>query len=806
MDRMKRITLCCALGAALGFSVAPLYAQTFTQPRAGNYGTTRPATENSTQMRFVANDGVDAELALAMESEKQKAIAQKAKRVSNAPALIPKEGAQHPVAAGPAAARPQVPKQSATRPQPAGPAPLGGAIQNDEATFRPVAASTTTPIDPNDELAPLPSAEETDAALSDAQFNDELRDAAATELDAPRHDSYQPMTAVFTDPTKRADGVEETSDATLELDGFEDAPGVIGPEAPTASATLTGPAPAIVGGLEDGVVEEEEVVLLEEGAETAIPLTSAQPVVEDEPSVDLGAPLPLAEQSSDDALTSAPSPSASEPTPIPESKPQRHVRKETPAPQYPSPMYLPKEKKANNGGLIAPIPGGAYLPPTMPMMFPNLAIYGCRGGVPVGLNAPTTQLVLPNDPRAGMVVQSVPSCAAPSCGGVPSCGYVDANMLQNTNCNAPVRPKVGVYTDSAERAAAAANCSAPCCYGPTAPSFGVDAPPPMGMRQNVAAWGATSLGEQETLVSISEIGEDGTTIVTYEANSVYGFDGCVDMGEPKAVYSGLIADVEYLGWQTERSDSVYATIGSASQDSATDKRALSPTGSGLRAKLGVRSLNGWDLVAGYTYYGADRTRSVDSTSVGEGYALRDPRGVLSADGAESVTGRATANLNVYDIEVGRWNTSCRGGWRPFLGFRWTHLKETLGSNASYAAGASANYAESTLNAYALRLGAEWNRDLVGNLQVFARGAGTIGVGEISATAVGTYDGGYYATSASKTYATPSVEAALGVALNFNNFQVKGGYEFNDWFNASKLNGGVDDFIAHGWFVGASWNR
>ncbi|MBR5759228.1 MAG: hypothetical protein IKX88_11600 [Thermoguttaceae bacterium] len=232
---------------------------------------------------------------------------------------------------------------------------------------------------------------------------------------------------------------------------------------------------------------------------------------------------------------------------------------------------------------------------------------------------------------------------------------------------------------------------------------------------------------------------------TFEQNYAFCESGCYDEAR---IMSGIIGDVEYLGWQSE-----------LSEDSS-----VSPNGSGIRSRLGYRGVSGWDLVWNYTYFTADEAASAGTKAA-------------SSD----------VQLSVYSLELGKWNWYYQSGFRPFIGFQWTQLKE---ESLSY----------STHNSYGLRFGSEWKHDLGWNFQAYARAAGVVGVGETGIAPD---------SDAQKIYGTDgagAVEAALGLAWRKGNFQIQGGYEFNDWFNAAKVDGKNSDFFAYGWFAGISWNR
>ncbi|MBQ9874633.1 MAG: hypothetical protein IJM30_09220 [Thermoguttaceae bacterium] len=321
-----------------------------------------------------------------------------------------------------------------------------------------------------------------------------------------------------------------------------------------------------------------------------------------------------------------------------------------------------------------------------------------------------------------------------------------------------------------------------------------------GSESSASVWSAAGT---ETVV----VCEDGScqTIATQttQVPATQSFVSCETSDPRPRLMSGLIAEIEYLGWRTERADAPFASI-LAQDGSVYDAPGASPSGSGLRARLGYRAVSGWDFIWEYLRFGADKDVELASSAVPAKTTLVAP---WSGQNAERIAAIYDVDLNVYRAEIGKWNWFSSSAIRPFVGFQWTDFRDSRVSVAKSAGNPSSSAAVSELSAYGLRFGAEWKRELFSGLQIYAKAAGAIAVGELeSRAAVADASGTTIVRNWSQTLASPSAEAALGIGWGKGNFAAKAGYEFNDWFNASRLDDRTTDFLARGWFVSASWNR
>ena len=558
------------------------------------------------------------------------------------------------------------------------------------------------------------------------------------------------------------------------------------PAKQTSGPVFNEPAPQANSDLKDVVQQDVASPALEEPALDLIPQEQTpvvvEPVLQDESPVDaLNPPLETPSQTpvagprnislTKDANLAGPTPES-----IAENltKPAPTVKKN--ARTINSPMTIPKnnsDSATRDGGMIETPPSG-YLQgmATANMQMPDVARY----------RSPCANSLI-NQLRYG--VSDVPPA---SCDPGASCGLCEPPSSQTfaqQRCeNGPVVPTVRPFTSAMENVLENQEYAPECVAETNTPSYSATTlGPPMAARRNAAAWAMQS--------------PDGTVVYAVEDSVVID----PEQSRCSRVMSGLIAAAEFLGWQTERGENVYASYMSNTGD-VYDERALSPSGAGMRVKLGYRALSGWDFIGTYAYFDGDKSGALVADQRDD-LTLTSPRSVDSVFPLDRVDATAKTALNVYDFEFGRWSWNATRGWRPFVGFRWTNLRETNVENMFAGSSVETSMAKSTLNAYGLRLGLEWKRDLFAGLQAYAKGAGVVAVGDLESTL---YRDGTCARKMKRTEATPSVEAGLGVAWRRGEFEVRAGYEFNDWFNASNLNGTTNDFIAHGWTVGLAWNR
>jgi len=273
---------------------------------------------------------------------------------------------------------------------------------------------------------------------------------------------------------------------------------------------------------------------------------------------------------------------------------------------------------------------------------------------------------------------------------------------------------------------------------------------------------------------------------------------------------GLVADVEYLNWRTSNANQTFARSLDPVWLTTREEKATSPSGSGLRARLGFRFGNGWDVSGVYAYFNGKDSSSVGAASYSDS-RLTSPFS-RSNLGLDEIAAESRKKLNMYDLEIGRQTQISTLDFRPFASLRIADLSTSVNETCKRAPSEMVVYTNTVAHTsetlgYGVRIGGEARVKLWRGLAGFGRGAGAVLIGDVDATSleIDEEHGVVMRRSLSKTKAAPMLEAAAGLEWRYDAFSVKGGYELNSWFNASELNAQTSDELFHGFFAGASWN-
>ena len=312
---------------------------------------------------------------------------------------------------------------------------------------------------------------------------------------------------------------------------------------------------------------------------------------------------------------------------------------------------------------------------------------------------------------------------------------------------------------------------------------------------NASAYGADELYDVQTPATVATAPNVSTE--TYE--------------QVCAAYPGrgLIAEAEWLNWRTSNANQTVARSLDPVWLTTRGEESTAPKGNGLRARVGWRFANGWDVSGAYVYFNGDDSTTVEAASQPDA-RLTSPLSCLnlSIDGA---TVKSQKKLNMYDLEIGRQTQISTLDFRPFAGLRVADLTTSVDGTYSYSSGRAVrtnavSHSSQTLG-YGVRVGGEAKVKLCGGLAGFGRGAGSVLIGDVDAKSleIDETQGTVMQRSVSKTKAAPMLEAAAGLEWRYDAFAIKGGYELNSWFNASELNAQTSDELFHGFFAGASWN-
>lgn len=204
----------------------------------------------------------------------------------------------------------------------------------------------------------------------------------------------------------------------------------------------------------------------------------------------------------------------------------------------------------------------------------------------------------------------------------------------------------------------------------------------------------------------------------------------------------------------------------------------------------------FDIGAAYTYFHSSDDRSFVAPAGGVILPT------LTQPGAVNEVGQAAASggidYDVIDLELGRRIHLCDGiAVRMFGGLRAAWIDQKF--SALYDGGAaSQDQVRQVLlfDGWGMRLGSEGRWELSNGFSVFTRASGSLLVGDFRLHLSETNNlGGTPLVSLEEKFEhlVPVFEAAAGLAWQWNNVHVSGGYEFVNWFDMVQWRDQVDDF-------------
>jgi hypothetical protein len=209
---------------------------------------------------------------------------------------------------------------------------------------------------------------------------------------------------------------------------------------------------------------------------------------------------------------------------------------------------------------------------------------------------------------------------------------------------------------------------------------------------------------------------------------------------------------------------------------------------GFRLGFGRLFSSGWDATVTYTYFHTSDNQDISAPMGGRLWAHR----IHPNNGQAFGNAAASANLDmdVFDLEGGYWfrPNDCIST-RVFGGIRAANVDQTFGiayTNPLTGGGAANTVINESvrMDGYGVRVGGEGHWWIRERLSIFARGAGSVLVGDFHTRYQET--GAANRTPIDVTYeyfqAVPVLETALGVNYQRGNWSFQGGYELATWFN------------------------
>lgn len=288
-------------------------------------------------------------------------------------------------------------------------------------------------------------------------------------------------------------------------------------------------------------------------------------------------------------------------------------------------------------------------------------------------------------------------------------------------------------------------------------------------------------------------------------------------------YAGWIFKADFLHLKPRRSGLGFAVldpVGTGVPMTGQPIQALDfGRDSGLRTRLGRRTASSWDVAFEYTYFQADDRRGFNPGGGQVLASLSSPATGLT--NADSAIAKADLQMDVFDLEVGRWlHVFDAISFRPLIGLRYALLNQDL--QADYDGGAFVNgRVEAPVNFRGLgaRVGGATDCNLGCGFQLIGKSAVTLIAGEFDALRREQNAGATTVDVANQfERIVPVLEVAVGIQWQKKGWTLAAGYELSNWFNtisptdfADSFNGGAlddgsDDLGFEGMFASVMFVR
>jgi len=208
--------------------------------------------------------------------------------------------------------------------------------------------------------------------------------------------------------------------------------------------------------------------------------------------------------------------------------------------------------------------------------------------------------------------------------------------------------------------------------------------------------------------------------------------------------------------------------------------------SALRVGTGYRlSEDGLELRANYTYLYTENSRGVQAPPGGTVFATMVAPG-FGTDQVGNAIGEASLHYNIVDFELGRTfkPAECFSLWFSGGGrFAWIDQRMNAFYTGGGATGGDNVFNPVDFTGAGVRLGAEGNYHLGKGFSFFARGYGSLLMGDFHNSLTETL-GAATIVAVSDRYrqVVPVTELGIGIAWKTESFKARIGYEITNWFN------------------------
>ena len=264
-----------------------------------------------------------------------------------------------------------------------------------------------------------------------------------------------------------------------------------------------------------------------------------------------------------------------------------------------------------------------------------------------------------------------------------------------------------------------------------------------------------------------------------------------------AAPGGFFVDGEYLYLKPRRDAFDFAVLSPTSNIATGTVESLSwRWESGLRAGGGYRLGQGWEVDATYTYLHSNANQSLSRpTAQGTIFATLTHPGLIEQ--ADTALGTSGFKYNVIDGEFARrFEVGDSSEVRVFGGGRFAWIDQSL--DAFYDGGdARSAHVSSPIDfqGAGIRAGGEACWKMPWGFSVFARGSGSLLVGDFHTSLLETNNGGATTNvNVSRGFEkmVPVAELAAGLTWQYRNLRMSGGYELTNWFGLVDSPDFVDD--------------
>ncbi|MEO0684432.1 MAG: Lpg1974 family pore-forming outer membrane protein [Cyanobacteria bacterium J06649_11] len=214
----------------------------------------------------------------------------------------------------------------------------------------------------------------------------------------------------------------------------------------------------------------------------------------------------------------------------------------------------------------------------------------------------------------------------------------------------------------------------------------------------------------------------------------------------------------------------------------------------LRIGLTYRPQNtAWDITAKHTSFGSEAEQSVEEPT--NGFLFSTITHPFQNESAQTADANAELDLNATDIELGNsFKIGKNLGLRLFGGLHFSDINQKMAVNYDGRDFNNSNLnIDNSFTGFGPRIGSEIKLNLNNGLSLFAKGAGSLLLGELDTeyqeTDNNDADVVAQISNEQNSHLVPGMELSFGVSYsppmgNSTNLNLSLGYEYQHWFNVA----------------------